>query len=153
MCYEVHGVGPPLVLLHGGTGSIPDRWIPLFSAAFQVIAPEQMGHGRTADVTERPFHYHALAEDTVELTRQLGLDRSFVVGYSDGGIIGLDIALHHPERVIKLAITGTNARTDGYTSENLDWIRTFDPNGMDAPDTYRACHRTVPNIGQRSSSE
>jgi pimeloyl-ACP methyl ester carboxylesterase len=137
MYYEVHGVGPPLLLLHGGTGSIPDRWIPLFSGAFQVIAPEQMGHGRTADVTDRPFQYHALAEDTVELTRQLGLDASFVVGYSDGGIIGLDIALHHPERVTKLAITGTNARTDGYTSENLDWIRTFDPNGLDAPDTYR----------------
>lgn len=73
----------------------------------------------------------------VELTRQLGLDGSFVVGYSDGGITGLDIALHHPERVIKLAITGTNARTDGYTSDNLDWIRTFYPSGMDAPDTYR----------------
>ena len=48
MYYEVHGDGPSLVLLHGGTGSIPEQWIPMFTAQFQVIAPEQMGHGRTA---------------------------------------------------------------------------------------------------------
>jgi len=43
MYYEVHGDGPSLVLLHGGTGSIPEQWIPMFTARFQVIAPEQMG--------------------------------------------------------------------------------------------------------------
>ena len=43
--YEVHGDGPPLLLLHGGSGSIPEKWIPDFAPEFQVIAPEQMGHG------------------------------------------------------------------------------------------------------------
>lgn len=43
---------------------------------------------------DRPFHYHDMAEDTVELMRQLGIDSAVIVGYSDGGIIGLDIAIH-----------------------------------------------------------
>jgi len=43
--YEVHGYGPPLVLLHGGTASIPEKWIPLFTPHFLVIAPEQRGMG------------------------------------------------------------------------------------------------------------
>ena len=84
MYYEVHGDGPPLLLLHGGTGSIPERWIPFFADRFQVIAIEQMGHGRTADNADRPFHYHDMAEDTVELMRQLEIGRGVVVGYSDG---------------------------------------------------------------------
>ena len=136
MYYEVHGDGPPLLLLHGGTGSISATWIPYFSAQFQVIALEQMGHGRTADLPDRPFHYHDMAEDTVELMRQLGIGSAAVVGYSDGGIIGLDMAIHHPERVTKLAVTGANARTDGYTAENLDWVNTFDPDDQPVADAY-----------------
>jgi pimeloyl-ACP methyl ester carboxylesterase len=100
MYYEVHGEGPPLLLLHGGSGSIPEKWIPFFSPRFQVIAMEHMGHGRTADLGDRPFHYHDMAEDTVELMRQLKVESAVVVGYSDGGIIGLDIAIHHPEIVL-----------------------------------------------------
>lgn len=127
MYHEVHGDGPPLLLLHGGTGSIPTSWIPLFTPGFRVIAPEQMGHGRTGDAMDRDFHYHDMAEDTVELMRQLGIDSAVVVGYSDGGIIGLDMAIHHPDRIKALVVTGSNTRTDGYTPENLVWERTFDP--------------------------
>jgi pimeloyl-ACP methyl ester carboxylesterase len=114
MYYEVHGDGPPLLLLHGGSGSIPEKWIPFFTPQFRVIAPEQMGHGRTADLVDCPFHYHEMPEDTVELMRQLGIESAVVVGYSDGGIIALDMAIHHPERVTKLAVAGANARFDGY---------------------------------------
>jgi pimeloyl-ACP methyl ester carboxylesterase len=127
MYYEVHGDGPPLLLLHGGCGSIPEKWIPFFTPQFRVIAPEQMGHGRTADLVDRPFHYHHMAEDTIELMRRLEIESAIVVGYSDGGIIGLDMAIHRPEGVAKLAVTGANARFDGYTPENQDWVRTFDP--------------------------
>jgi len=137
MYYEIHGAGPPLLLLHGGTGSIPETWIPSFAPPFQVIAPEQMGHGRTADVMDRPFHYHDMAEDSVELMRQLGIESAVVIGYSDGGIIGLDMAIHHPERVTKLAITGANSRTDGYTAKNLEWVRTFDPDDEPVSDSYQ----------------
>ena len=95
-----------------------------------------MGHGRTADLVDRPFHYHDMAEDTVELMRQLGIESAVVVGYSDGGIIGLDMAIHHPERVTKLAVTGANARFDGYTAENQEWVRSFDPGSEPVSETY-----------------
>jgi pimeloyl-ACP methyl ester carboxylesterase len=136
MYYEIHGEGPPLLLLHGGSGSIPEKWIPFFADRFQVIAIEQMGHGRTADNVNRPFHYHDMAEDTVELMRQLEIERAVVVGYSDGGIIGLDMAIHHPGRVSKLAVTGANARFDGYTAENQAWARSFDPLSQPVSDEY-----------------
>jgi len=136
MYYEVHGEGPPLLLLHGGTGSIPIKWIPFFSSQFRVIAMEQMGHGRTADVIDRPFHFHDMAEDTVELMRELGIESAVIVGYSDGGIIGIDIAIHHPERVRKLAVTGANSQADGYTAENLEWARTFKPTDLPVSDAY-----------------
>ena len=102
------------------TSSISEKWIPFFTSHFRVIAPEQMGHGRTADLVDRPFHYHDMAEDTVALMHQLGIERADVVGYSDGGIIGLDLAIHHPERVNSLAVTGANARFEGYTAENQE---------------------------------
>jgi len=136
MYYEVHGLGPPLLLLHGGAASIPAKWIPSFSAQFRVIAMEQMGHGRTADVTDRPFHYHDMAEDTVELMRQLDIASAVVVGYSDGGIIGLDMAIHHPECVTKLALTGVNCRTDGYTEASQEWARSFNPDDEPVSEAY-----------------
>jgi pimeloyl-ACP methyl ester carboxylesterase len=101
-----------------------------------VIATEQMGHGRTADLLDRPFHYHHMAEDTVGLMRQLGIESAVVVGYSDRGILGLDMAIHHPGRVTKLAVTGANSHTDGYTAENLEWVRTFDPDDLPASEAY-----------------
>jgi pimeloyl-ACP methyl ester carboxylesterase len=122
MYYEVHGDGPALLLLHGGGGTVSEKWISFFSPQFRVIAAQQMGYGRTADVVGRPFHYHDMAEDTVELMRQLGVESAAVVGYSDGGIIGLDMAIHHPERVTKLAVTGANARTDGYTAVHWEGV-------------------------------
>ena len=136
MYYEIHGKGPPLLLLHGGCGSISELWLSYFSHRFRVIAPEQMGHGRTADLMGRPFHYHDMAEDTVELMRQLGIDSAVIIGYSDGGIIGLDIAIHHPERVSKLVVTGSNTRVDGYTPDNLEWLRTFDPSETPVAEDY-----------------
>ena len=136
MYYEVHGEGPPLLLLHGGSESIPEQWIPFFATRFQVIAPEQMGHGRTADLAARSFHYHDMAEDTVELMRQLDIERAAIVGYSDGGILGLDIAIHHPELVTQLVVTGANARFDGYTLENQQYSRTFDPSAQPVRDEY-----------------
>ena len=137
MYYEVHGDGEPLLLLHGGAGSIPEKWIPLFSPHFRVIAPEQMGHGRTADVAGRAFHYHDMAEDTRELLRLLEVESAVVVGYSDGGIIGLDMAIHHPASVSRLAVTGANASFDGYTEENKEWVRALDPPSEPVSERYR----------------
>ena len=127
MYYETHGQGPPLLLLHGGTGAINPAEIALFSNTYRVIAPEQMGHGRTADDPGRPFHYHDMAEDTVELLRQLEIDSAFVFGFSDGGILGLDMAIHHPDLVSKLAVLGTNFRVDGLAAGLVELMTTAKP--------------------------
>jgi len=136
MYYEIHGAGAPLLLLHGGMASVPERWIPFFATDFRVIAPEQMGQGRTADLVDRPFHYHDMAEDTIALMSHLGIEGASVVGYSDGGIVGLDMAIHHPERVRKLVATGSIARFEGNTPENREFLRTFDPRSEPVWDAY-----------------
>ncbi len=136
MYYEIHGDGPPLLLLHGGMASTPDRWISFFAPDFRVLAPEQMGQGRTADVLNRPFHYHDMAEDTVELMTHLGIGEASVVGYSDGGIVGLDMAVNHPRRVTRLVVTGSTARFEGNTPENQDFLRTLDPASEPVWDEY-----------------
>jgi pimeloyl-ACP methyl ester carboxylesterase len=123
--YEVRGDGPPLLLLHGGTGGIEsmDKQLAFFPAHYRVIAPERMGHGRTADVPDREFHYHQMAEDTVAFMQAIGVDAADMIGWSDGGIVGLDIALNHPERVKRLAISGANFRVDGVAPPALAWLR------------------------------
>ena len=116
-----------MLQLHGGTCTNDQLDIPFFAMNFQVIAPEQMGHGRTADDTSRPFSYHDMAEDTVALLRHLDVDSALVLGFSDGGVIGLDMAIHHPDLVSKLVITGANFSNDGYTDRGRNFIMTADP--------------------------
>ena len=114
MYYEIHGNGPALLLLHPGMGAIP-AWpaaLEYFSKSYLVIAPEQMGHGRTADDPGRLMNYHAMAEDTAELLHQLKIESVYVVGFSDGGDVGLDLAINHPGLVRKLAVSGANRSPD-----------------------------------------
>ncbi len=135
MYYEVHGEGSALLMLHGGTSSIEFRrqLFPLFSSRFQVIAPEQMGHGRTADAVDREFHYHDMAEDTAELLRQLNVDRVGIVGVSDGGILGLDMAIHHPDLVSNLVVSGSNFSIAGYTAVDRKELMTIAADHWFAP--------------------
>ena len=110
MYYEIHGQGRPLLLLHGGLGCIP-LWpeaIEYFSKNYRVIAPEQMGHGRTGDDPARAMDYHAMAEDTADLLHQLDIREVYVLGWSDGGDVGLDLAINHPDLVKKLVVSGAN---------------------------------------------
>ena len=139
MYYETHGEGPPLLILHGGTSTIEWRrpmW-PVF-AAFQVIAPEQMGHGRTADAPERLFHYHDMAEDTVELLRRLKIESVRIIGGSDGGNVGLDIAIHHPGLVSKLVVSGSNFSVAAYSADDWEELMTTSPDDWFPPfrETY-----------------
>lgn len=127
MYFEAHGEGAPLLLLHGGSGTAEyfSEAVPYFADQFRVIVVELMGHGRTGDDVDRSFHYHDMAEDVVEFMRVLGIESASILGYSDGGIVGLDMAIHHPDLVSKLAVTGANSRVDGYTAEAQESARTF----------------------------
>lgn len=125
MYYEITGAGPPLLAMAGGTQSLEmfSDDIELLSKSFTVLAPEQMGHGRTADATDRAFDYHDMAEATYALLVHLEIESTLIYGFSDGGILGLDLAIHHPERVQRLAVSGTNFHVDGLEPSLREWIQ------------------------------
>jgi pimeloyl-ACP methyl ester carboxylesterase len=109
MYYEVHGEGRPVVLLHGGTGTIQSSFaaqIPVLARNHRVIAIEQMGHGHTGDVAGRELSYEGMAEDTAALLIQLGIQNADVVGWSDGGQLALRLAFTHPELVRRVVASG-----------------------------------------------
>ena len=112
--YRVHGHGPKLLLLHGGGSQslALARQILDFGRHYTVIAPDRRGHGGSTD-TGDTLSYHVMAEDMAALLDVLHLDRVDVMGWSDGAIVGLDLAIHHPGRVRKLVLFGANFTPEG----------------------------------------
>jgi pimeloyl-ACP methyl ester carboxylesterase len=105
----------PVLLLHGGYGNSNyfGNLIPaLVKHGYRVIAMDSRGHGRSTR-TSAPYTYHLMAEDVIGLLDQLKIDRVSLVGWSDGGCIGYDLALHHPERLARLFAFGADADVSG----------------------------------------
>ncbi|RVC59622.1 alpha/beta hydrolase [Mesorhizobium sp.] len=114
MYYAVFGAGDPVLLIHGGLGHA-DIWasqVATLSKTHKVIVADSRGHGRSTR-TEQPYGYDLMASDYLALLDYLKIDKTALVGWSDGGIIGIDIALHHPERLTRLFAQAANVTTDG----------------------------------------
>lgn len=128
MYYEVHGQGRPILLLHGGVGgqSLWPATIAALAKDHQVIAPEQMGHGHTADLPSREFSYAQMAADTVALLERLQVPQVDVVGLSDGGILGFLLAIDHPRLVRRLVASGANVDQEGYPPPKTGEIKPED---------------------------
>ncbi len=123
--YTVRGNGPTLVLLHGGGDSGEHsfvRQLDVFSEHHHIVAPDQVGQGHTPDVPG-PLSYTAMMEDTATLLELLKLKHVDVVGFSDGGILALMLAVRHPELVGRLVISGVNIAPEGLNPENLEELR------------------------------
>jgi pimeloyl-ACP methyl ester carboxylesterase len=110
---EIVGAGPDLVLLHGGASSIPDldELRAALTGVRRVIAPDQRGHGRTSDPGE--LSYELMASDTAALLDALGVSEADVVGWSDGGIVGLTLAATRPDLVRRLVPISANVADEG----------------------------------------
>ena len=111
----------PVFLLHGGFSN-SDTWgfeVPLLSKTHMVIIADSRGHGRSS-MSGRPLSYDLMASDVLQLMNYLKIRRASVVGWSDGGILGLILAIHHPERISKLFTFGANYNTSGYKTEVAD---------------------------------
>ncbi|MCX6270743.1 MAG: alpha/beta hydrolase [Bacteroidetes bacterium] len=107
--YEVYGEGEPLLLLHGNGGSIEDfdQQIPTLAKHFKVIAVDSRAQGRTTD-SDKEITYSLMASDMNELLNELKIESAYILGFSDGGNIGLELAFAHPEKVKKLITLGAN---------------------------------------------
>ena len=112
--FASYGDGAPVILLHGGAGN-GEHWafqLAALAAKYRVIVVDARGHGRsTRDA--KPITYELMADDLLVLMDELKLEQAALVGWSDGGIIALDLALRHPERVSKLVVYGANFNLAG----------------------------------------
>ena len=148
MYYAVFGTGDPVLLIHGGLGHA-DIWasqVATLSKTHKVIVADSRGHGRSTR-TEQPYGYDLMASDYLALLDHLKIDKTALVGWSDGGIIGIDIALHHPERLTRLFAQAANVTTDGLdpgVMTNKTFAAYIDRSGRDykkmskTPDQYDA---------------
>ena len=110
---EQYGTGKPLLLIHGNGGSI--KWmakiIPYFSKRYKVIAVDSRAQGKSVDLGDS-LSFEMMADDNAALLEKMHLDSAYVIGWSDGGIVAILLAIRHPEKVIKLASTGANLWPD-----------------------------------------
>jgi pimeloyl-ACP methyl ester carboxylesterase len=121
MYYAVYGEGEPVLLIHGGLGSA-DVWgfqIPALADKHKVIVADSRGHGRSTR-PDQPYSYALMADDYVALLDYLKIDKTALVGWSDGAIIGLDIAMRHPERLSRLFAFGANYTVEGWNASADD---------------------------------
>lgn len=117
--YATFGHGAPVILLHGGLAN-SNYWGNQVSALerhYHVIVMDSRGHGRSSRDT-RAFGYDLMASDVVGLMDQLKIQRAAIVGWSDGAIIGLDIAIHHPERLSGVFAFAANSNPSGVKDVN-----------------------------------
>jgi pimeloyl-ACP methyl ester carboxylesterase len=131
--YKTYSSGRPVLVLHGGLGfiEIMHYQIRALAANRFVIAPDSRGHGRSTD-SDAPLSYALMADDMLKLLDSLSIDKADIVGWSDGGIIGLDLAMHHPDRVGRLVTIGANYDVDGLLHKPV-----FDGKIPPAPGFYR----------------
>lgn len=128
MYCEIYGEGEPLLIIHGNGGSIADftNQIPFFSKKYKVIIADNRAQGQSADKGDS-LSYEMMADDYAALLTQLKIDSSLVIGWSDGGINALLLAIRHPEKVKKLASTGANLQPDtsAVYQEVIDLVSPF----------------------------
>jgi pimeloyl-ACP methyl ester carboxylesterase len=113
--FAVLGTGEPVVLLHGGLSS-SDAWgnqVPaLLESHHRVILIDSRGHGRST-LGEQPLSYELMETDVVAVMDRLHIEKAAVVGWSDGAIIGLIMAMKHPTRTAAVYAFGANMDTRG----------------------------------------
>jgi pimeloyl-ACP methyl ester carboxylesterase len=118
MYYAEYGEGDPILFIHGGLGNA-DVWghqVADFAKDHLVIVADSRGHGRSTR-SQQPFGYDLMTSDYVALLDYLKIDKVTLVGWSDGGIIGIDMAMKHPEKLTRVIAQAANVTTDGVKSD------------------------------------
>ena len=149
--YAAAGSGAPVILVHGNGEShdlFETQISHLTAAGYRVYAPDSRGHGASEPVRE--YHYADMAEDMFQFIRALGLRSPALYGHSDGGIIGLLLALRHPGTLSALAISGTNLSPAGLDPAFLQECREQNKNH---PDPLITLMLTEPSIDPQALAQ
>jgi pimeloyl-ACP methyl ester carboxylesterase len=111
MFYAVFGAGEPVLLIHGGLGSanVWESQVKALAPNHKVIVADSRGHGRSSRAGN-DIHYRIMTDDYIALLDHLKIPKAAVVGWSDGGIIGLDMAMRYPARITKLFAHAANSK-------------------------------------------
>jgi pimeloyl-ACP methyl ester carboxylesterase len=109
MYTEVYGSGPPLLMIHGNNGSMSAfaKNVPYFAKHYKVILADSRSQGKSLD-PNHPLTFERMADDFATLLDAMHIPSAYVIGWSDGGINALLLAIRHPEKVKRLASTGAN---------------------------------------------
>jgi pimeloyl-ACP methyl ester carboxylesterase len=112
--YAEFGSGAPVILVHGGLAN-SDYWglqVRALAPYYHVIVLDSRGHGRSSR-TDTPIGYDLMSSDVLALMDYLHIKQAALVGWSDGAIIGLDIAINHPERLTRMFAFAANSDPSG----------------------------------------
>ena len=128
LAYQVFGKGAPLILLHGGFGSVemfgPN--VDLLAAERLVVGVDLQSHGRSP-AADRPMRFETMADDIAALIKNLKLERTAVMGFSLGGAVALRTAIQHPELVDRLVLVSTVFKRSGWHPEMTDGMDAMGP--------------------------
>ncbi|MBF0687766.1 MAG: alpha/beta fold hydrolase [Cellulomonas sp.] len=118
------GSGPPLVMLHGNGEDhhVFDKMVPALGVGRMLVGIDSRAHGRSAR-GEGPLRIATMADDVAHVLELLGLPAADLLGFSDGGNIGLELAIRHPDRVRRLVAVGANLFPEGMTARSLAGLR------------------------------
>jgi len=148
--YQVFGEGEPLILLHGGFGSVemfgPN--VELLAAGRRVIGVDLQSHGRSP-AADRPMRFETMADDIAALIRSLGLERAAIMGFSLGGGVGLRTAIQHPDVVERLVLVSTVFKRQGWHPEMTAGMDAMGPETADhlqQTPIYEAYRRIAPRV-------
>jgi pimeloyl-ACP methyl ester carboxylesterase len=149
---ETLGSGEPVLLLHGGTltKETLSNQADELSKNYGVILPERRGHGRTSDRDE-DITYENMADDTIALMENLGIQRAVLCGHSDGANIAMMIAIKRPELVKSIVPISGNFNTDYTTEEERTVIRSWTADDLRKffPEWSELYYRVVPNASEK----
>ena len=128
LAYQVHGTGRPLVLLHGGFGSVAEFGpnVAALANGRQLIGIDLQAHGRTL-APDRAMRFETMADDVAGLIGHLGHEQADVMGFSLGGGVALRAAIQHPAAVRRLVLVSAPFRRSAWLPEHLDAFDAMGP--------------------------
>lgn len=123
MYCEVYGKGQPLLFIHGNNGNMSSfaRNVPFFAKHYRVILADSRAQGKSVDDRDS-LSFEMMADDFNALLDTMHVRSAYVIGWSDGGINALELAMRHPDKVAKLVATGANLWPDSTAINPKDWL-------------------------------